>query len=183
MNETIENQGNSGNFVKTDTEEMSKALPKVDESKLINNPFSNDLVIKATKRIDPKAKVKDAEGNDIPAWSLVDKAKSVKLYQSAVYRNRTLSLSGGGMRMLFYIIYEIEQGKDWIQMLPEQYLSRGGKGSKSSYLRAVEELVTEGYITTTLQKYVYWVNPIMVFAGNRIGKYPDKVIVANEHSW
>lgn len=179
----LENAEISSNFVKSETNEGMKKIPQVDESQLKKNPFSQDLIIKATKRIDPQAKIKDQGGNEVPAWGLVDKAKAVKVYQTAVYRDLILGLSGGAVKMYVQILYEIKQGKDWIQLLPEQYVSRGVKGSKSSYLRAIEELVTEGVLATTLQKHVYWVNPMLVFAGNRIGKYPDKVVIENEHSW
>lgn len=182
MKESFDNSENDSNFVKNETEEMGKKLPPVNEEKLKNNPFSQDLIIKVTKRIDPIAKITDEEGLASPAWSYVDKAKSTKMYKSAVFRNKTSELTATGKSMFLYIMYEVEQSKDWILITPDQYKEKWNS-SKSSYLRGIEELVTEGYIATTLQKYVFWTNPILFFSGNRVGKYPDRVKVENNHCW
>lgn len=176
----MENIETGSNFVKNEI--TMKKLPKVDGEQLKLNPFSQDLVIKATKRISPTAKIKDEKGEWVPASSLVDKAKATKIYTSALFRDKALNLTAGGLRLFVYIVYEMDGPQDWMQILPEQYISKGNS-SKSSYRRAVEELIDEGYISPTKFKYVYWINPILMFSGSRVGKYPDKVIVTNEHTW
>lgn len=154
---------------------------KIDESKLVFNPFSQDLVIEASLRVDSVAKVKDEHGNLIPASAVIEKAKSTKVYLSAKNRDRVMQMSSGGQAMYLYIIHSMEPGKDYITIVPEWYQAKAKKGSRNSYLRAIDELITEGYITPTIYKYVYWVNPILLFNGSRPDKYPDNVLVKNTY--
>jgi len=60
---------------------------------------------------------------------------------------------------------------------PKEYEKEVKAGSINTYKRGVEELVRYGFLTPTVYKYTYWVNPSQLFNGNRINKYPEKVIV------
>lgn len=139
------------------------------------NPFSQELVIEVSTRLDPEAKIKDEFGCDIPMSSVIEKAKATKVYQSAGNRDRVMNCSATAMRMLWFITYEIEGSDDWVELDPLWYKEVSQAGSRNMYVKAKEELVRYGFISATEYKNVYWVNPSLMFAGNRITKFPSKV--------
>jgi hypothetical protein len=163
---------------------MGKKQTIIDEKALEQsmNPFSQELRIEVSTRLDPEAKVIDEFGSPIPASSVIEKARSTKIYQTAELRNRTMGLSATAMRMLWFISYEMEPGKDWIDLDPEWYKEAAGNGSRNMYKKGTTELMRYGYITPTMYKNVYWINPVIMFNGNRVKKYPDKVIWKNTYT-
>lgn len=159
-------------------EEMAK-LPEVKEDNLGINPYTQELVIECTKRIDPEAMVMDEDGIMIPATSVVEKQKAMKIFRYPGTKERAMNLSAGALRMFVYIQYTVKAGKEWVQMTPEQYARAVGKGGRNAYKNATIELHRYGYIQPTVQKHVYWVNQCLMYAGDRIRKWPDKVVVKN----
>ncbi len=175
MEETLEILTDGSTFVQKLTEEMSVKLPEIDEAKLGTNPFINELVIEATKIQETGKFVQSEEGIMVPAHQLVERQKYTKLYHYSGARDRVLNLSAGAMRMFLYIAYTMDGTKDWIRITPDTYNKKTEKGSLNTYKRAVEELIRYAYLTPTIYKYTYWINPSQLFTGNRINKYNDKV--------
>lgn len=160
-------------------DEMAK-LPEVKEDQLGINPYTNELVIECTKRVDPEALVLDIDtGLLIPATNVIERQKAMKIFRYPGTKERALNLSSGALRMFVYIQYTVKAGKDWIQMTPEQYARAVGKGGRNAYKSATSELHRYGYIQPSVQKHVYWVNQSLMYAGDRIRKWPDKVVVKN----
>lgn len=157
----------------TDTDQIRAALKKV------VNPFSNELVIQVDVRLSPDAKIVDPVYGEIPAWTEIEKAKATKVYKTAELRNQTMNLSATAMRMLWFITYEMEGSDDWVELDPEWYKEVSQAGSRNMYSKGKEELVRYGYISRTEYKNIYWVNPKIIYGGNRITKYPTKVEVKN----
>ena len=176
MDEIVTLCKNGSIFVQNLTE-MSKKLPEIDESKLGMNPFTNELIIEASKLEEKGKWVMDTDGTLIPSHHVVERQKYTKLYHYSGARDRMLNMSSGALRMIVYIAYTMDGTKDWIRVTPDTYGKKAEKGSLNTYKRAIEELIRYGYITPTIYKYTYWVNPSQMFTGNRINKYPEKVIV------
>lgn len=173
----LKNEQEISTFV--ETKEMKK-YPPLDKTKLVKNPFSQELVVPATKLTECGKYVADEEGIMIPSTAVIDKGKCTKVYHSAIYRDVAMKLSPGALKLFVWIEYDIEGGNDWIRVMPEMYAKHGGKGaSRTQLAKAVDELILWGYITPTVFKYTYWVNPAILYPGNRINKYPEKVIVKN----
>lgn len=177
MNDVMERCINTSTFDDKD-EEMAK-MPKVNEDVLGINPFTQELVIECTKRIDPEAMVRDEDGTMIPATAIIEKQKALKVFRFPGAKERALNLSVGALRMFVYIQYTVKAGKDWIQITPEQYARAVGKGGRNVYKNAIAELHRYAYIQPSVQKHVYWVNQGLLYAGDRIRKWPEKVIVKN----
>lgn len=178
MKEMMESCTKGSKFAQTDEEIMAK-LPIVNESTLGLNPFVDALTIKCTKIVSPSAMVKDEDGTMIPATSVIEKEKALRLYRFPDAKERAMNLSSGALRMMVYIQYTIKAAKDYIQMTPDQYARSVGKGGRNTHKKAVEELQRYGYIQPTVMKYVYWVNPQLMYAGSRKMKWPHKVLVQN----
>jgi hypothetical protein len=179
MDEILDNIEECGNFVQNMTD-MSRKLPVIDESKLVTNPFAQELIVDATKIMDDGVMIHAEDGVTlVPAHHYVERQKATKLYHYPGSKERAMELSSGALRMLVYMAYTMDGSKDWLRVTPETYQKKSERGSRNTYKRAIDELITEGYITPTIYKYTYWVNPILMFAGSRIKKYPTKVKVKN----
>lgn len=145
----------------------------------IMNPFSQELVVEVDVRLSPNAKIVDPVYGEIPLATDLEKQKATKVYKTAAYRDRTMNLSATAQRMLLFIMYEMAGSDDWVELDPAWYKEASKAGSRNMYKKGKDELVRYGYITPTVQKNIYWVNPAIVFGGNRAAKYPDKVQVKN----
>lgn len=146
------------------------------------NPFSQELYIEASTRLDPDAWVNDENGNQIPASSVIEKQLATKIYHSAANRDRVMNLSATAMRMLWFITYEIEGADDWVCLDPEWYKEASKAGSRNMYKKGKDELVRCGYISRTEYKNIYWVNPSLLYGGNRLTKFKSKVVVKNVYT-
>lgn len=156
-----------------DTDVVRKGL------KEIMNPFSQDLIVEVDIRLSPDAKIVDPVYGEIPASTDLEKAKSTKVYKTAELRERTMNLSATAQRMLWFIVYEIEGSDDWIELDPLWYKEVSKAGSRNMYKKGKDELERYGYISLTRYKNVYWVNPVLVYGGNRIKKFKDNVVIKN----
>ena len=179
MTENEQFNGICDNFVEN---EHMKKYPPIDETKLKLNPFTQELTIPATKLTDTGKYVwSEDEQQMIPASAVVEKMKYTRVYRTAGLRNIAMRLSPGALKLLMWMIYDVEDAHDWIRVMPEKYAKEGGKGSsRTQYKKAADELIENGYICKTQFSHTYWINPAIHCAGNRITKYPDKVIVKNE---
>lgn len=180
--EKLENDQIWCNFV-TKRAQMGKKITDTDvirkELKEIVNPFSQELVVEIDIRLSPTAKIMDPVYGEIPASTDLEKAKSTKVYKTAELRNRCMNLSATAQRMLWFIVYEIEGSDDWIELDPEWYKEVSMAGSRNMYKKAKDELERYGYISPTRYKNIWWVNPALVYGGNRIKKFEDKVVIKN----
>src|ERR1035437_801229 len=89
---------------------MSRPLEKFDESKLINNPFTNNLKIPVTKTIAPNqytftVDINDPEkvGTYTKAGFFIDKVQSSRVYYSANAKDNVYKLSDKAQRLYLYI--------------------------------------------------------------------------------
>jgi len=164
------------NRASSNKRQMDIKLIREDLNKTMN-PFTQELVIAVNVRLDPDAKIKDGYGGEVPASNLIERDKSAKVYQSAANRDRAMNLSATAMRMFVFIMYELDGTDDWIMLDPDWYKDASGAGSRNMYKKAKDELVRYGYISRTEHRNVYWVNPALVFAGNRVSKFKDNVVI------
>lgn len=169
----------NGTFVDNSDNDNEMAIPKVQVDKLGINPFLQELVIEATQLVEKGKFVIADDGTRIPSSALVERQKYVRVYRIPGGKDRVLNLSPAAMKMYLYIQYTMDTG-DYIQMTPDQYKKATKVNSRTTYKKAVEELQRYGYITTSVQKYVYWVNAAIVTCVNRIAKWPDQVVIKNE---
>lgn len=161
-------------FVQNSTK-MSKPVQAIDEKRLSNNPFTASLVIPVNPRQDTKITVKDENGKEGPYTVYMDGVKSTKVFHNPKAGDQALSMSAGGMRMYLYIIHKMDSAKDWIRITPENYAIKTKKLAMKTYKRDINELIDNKYICLSPYKYVYYINPAVMFCGSRIQKYPDNL--------
>ena len=160
-----------------------KALQEIDESKLLLNPFVNNLQIEATKLTDTGKYVPDEDGTMLPCTVLVEKRQSTKIFYCSGCKDMIYNLSPGAKSLYLFVLYNLDSGQDWIQINIQWYMTKNNIKSINTYKEAVKELCRYLFLSQTVDyKDVYWINPMLFFSGNRITKYPTKVIIKGEHT-
>ncbi len=160
-----------------------KKLQDIDESKMILNPFANNLFIEATKLTDIGKFIIDTNGDRQPVTSLVEKRQNVKLFYCTGCKDIVYNLSPGAKSLYLFVLYNLESGQDWIQLNSQWYMTKNNVKSINTFKEAAKELCRYLFLSLSVDyKDVYWINPMMFFSGNRITKYPDKVIIKGEFS-
>lgn len=153
-----------------------------DEKELTQNPFSFSLKIQVTKRIDNSKYSLDKDGVMLPVSSLMERQQTTKIYHGKPLMDIIMQLNDRDLRLFTYIVYMLEQNKDYIRIVPETYLKRTGTKDKRTYKAAINSLIRYNIIAATGFDNVYWINPNILFSGNRIAKYPDNIEIKGEYS-
>jgi len=175
------NSLNSSTFVQPNERNMSKKLEEYDETKLVNNPFSYSLSIPVVKMMDDKKfefhppEIEGEDGTWLRASFYAEQMQSTKLYYCPGCKLLIYSLSDKAQRLFLYILYHLQRKRDYMQLNKQDYMAKNNVKSNTTYLAAVDELITAGFIANTQYKTVYWVNPILFSSGDRIAKYPDRL--------
>lgn len=172
-------------YICTNTYTMSSKLEEFDESKLINNPFINSLLIPVTRTYSPNqytfhSPVNGEIGTFLPTGFYLDKIQSSRLYYSAGSKEMVYNLTDRAQRLYIYILYNLVKGKDYVQINKENYMKKNNIKSRITYAAAIDELIRYGFIVKTIYKTVYWTNPLLFSSSNRIKMYPNKLEVKNE---
>jgi hypothetical protein len=161
-----------------------KKLQEIDPSKLLLNPFVNDLYIEASRLTDSKKFIPDpVTGELLPATALVEKRQSAKIFYCTDCKQIIYNLSPGAKSLYIFVLYNLTTNQDWIQLNSQSYMTKNSVKSINTFKDAVKELCRYGFLGTTPEyKDVYWINPKMFFSGNRITKYASRVIIKGEFS-
>ena len=152
------------------------------------NPFANTLTIYCQDRTgtDRLLQINQSDGvvTDVKARVImqtvhkVDREEFTKLYRVVANRKAIGKLSDRGLKLLVWIAYTIEPGDDYI-VINEKRFKQETDCSHSTYLRAVNDLMDASMLGATRWPAVFWINPAYLFSGNRMLKFPDRVIHLN----
>jgi hypothetical protein len=160
--------------------------PNINPKLLTTNPFSlnSDFIIK-TRGVETSQEIiskKDlTDGIILKKPSVVfsaffaERETHSKLYTTSCHRKRIMALPPRAMSLFLFITYELETGVDWLWINKDRYLDES-MTNIVTYKSAIEDLTRYGVITPTIYQDTYWINPMLIFAGNRMKKYPNRVI-------
>lgn len=152
------------------------------------NPFVANLVVYAFNKRVTKQMVEIGDVVDDVLVSVGEKrsleftletSRMTKVFHNAAARKTLATLPARAKELLLWIMYELDPGKDYMVMNIARY-EKENEVSHNTYLRAVEDLIAQAVISTTKWKNVFWVNPAIMFCGNRIHKYPDSVQIIEQ---
>ena len=146
------------------------------------NPFTYTLVIEVTKRTDNSKYSLSHDGVMLPISQLLERQKCTKIYHVAGITDIVCSLSDKALRLYTYIIHKLSYNDDQIKIPPKIYMDKNRIKDKRTYTNAVDELIRYNFIAYTGIKGTYWINPNLIFSGNRIGMYPENVIIKSSFS-
>lgn len=132
----------------------------------IPNPFINTLEIPAKWALNVRKGAFET--------SAVDLGEHVKIYFPLM--DYLESSTSSGRTLLVYIMRRLRGKTDVIELSPD----KTGLG-KSSFYNAVEELTNALIIRSRreVRLNTYWLNPAMLFRGNRLEKYPERAVYRN----
>ena len=159
---------------------MSKK-PVINESKMGINPFVASL--SGTMRVfKAKANILSeyADNMNIIVGTLqkvnvLEDAAYSKIYHETFWRDIILDLSPQATKLWIFILYNLEPNKDYF-WVNKTFIADKLKLKNHRELQSLIDNELERYAlingSTGIQD-VYWINPSVVFCGNRLKKYPN----------
>ena len=99
----------------------------------------------------------------------------VKVFNTSKNRKKISSLSSKSKDLFLWLLYSIEESKDYVKIDKERYMEES-KTSLNTFKKSVEELIKESIISSTIYRDIYWINPLFFFNGSRYEKYKDHVV-------
>jgi len=110
----------------------------------------------------------------------IDKDSRVSLYKPTDLRNLFCSFNGVTLKLYVYIALSLQKDCDYVKVDSKDFMLRSNVKSKSSFYKAIEELETYSIILKKEKNY-YWVNPFLLFNGNRVAyfqtNYPEQISI------
>ncbi len=158
--------------------------PKVDESKLVHNPFAMELIV-PIRSFKSKAEYLSAqevkEGivtkiHKLEEECILEKEEFTKVYNKSAFRLHIFERSEKARSLYLWLIYEIDSSKDYLWINKERYMKEADV-SLNTFKAALEELSLNQIITPTIYPEYFWINPTFFFNGNRINKYPNNLLL------
>lgn len=160
-----------------------KIKPEIDKIKLGTNPFIVNQVIKARSfNREEHLLVKQSEGINLPFGEvktamLVEEQKYTKVYHDVDFRDILLLLDEYPLKLVLFIMYQINVNEDYVWINSRLFQDKTKLRDKRDYITALETLIRYGVLSPTIYKDVYWINPLIFFAGNRLHKYPNHLSI------
>lgn len=151
------------------------------------NPFTTQDFVKVrevtvTNRMINVGDISDGvitnKPSELKSKLLLEDESFCKVYTRMGYRLHILELSDNAKSLFLWIIYEMNANCDYIEITGRQrkrYIAEAKK-SNIAINMAIKELINASVISATTINGVYWINPLFIFTGNRISKYPDKLL-------
>lgn len=144
-------------------------------ARLGSNPLvGDDFVIRISKIAHKGGFKKDGE-DWLPLDYDLERDKKVFVYTHRSLRESISALSGLAKGLFLWLLYEVEYGRDYIDLKKDRYMFENGLKSEWSYRKGRNELIRYKIICPTVVRGVYWINPAYFFAGSRSKKYPSRV--------
>lgn len=125
-----------------------------------------------TKKVED---IKYVEGSSyIQNYYNLDVGRSCKFFQTKDTQKLIFKLDPSALRLLLFILSKLGRKSDRIKIETAAYMKLADIQSTKTFYSALNNLRLNGVIAK-FQKNVFWVNPNVIFSGNRLEKYPDKV--------
>lgn len=100
----------------------------------------------------------------------IDAQPCVKVYKSAL--KDIMNLSSQGTRILFKVMDELQKKEDEVYLHPAKIAEEYGLKNTRDITEGIKELIEKDILARKDKKHIYFVNPFMLFNGNRV-KYED----------
>lgn len=160
-----------------------RKLETIDEAKLTKNPFAELLTISAASRTSISEFVVSEEVEELLVGKKfpIDRVQKVSIYYTVGIRDKIYKLSLQAKSLLFYILYNLDPNRDYVQINRQYYMSQNKVKSHNTFRAALVELCENQIILPTgIYNTVYWINPKYIFPGNRLDKYKNKIEITHE---
>ena len=155
-------------------------------NKIEINPFLEELIIDAGKEVIDfyeymKNKNKYDKEGKTPTIHL-ERSDKIFIYTNPTIRSIINKLSGSASKLLLWIQQSTFYGKDYIKFNSKRFMKET-KMSAPTLIRAKNELIDNHIIAVMKDKTkYYWINPAIMFKGNRVKKYPNNIVIFKRNS-
>ena len=150
------------------------------EKELGNNPFTFSININIPTAKRPTGRYyEDSEGFKLPEESIQDIEPYTKVFIGRGNRDVINKLNDRCKSMLLWIMQELEAGRDYVYLPRKRYMEELDISSTTTVTNAFAELTRCSFITPSVIKDIYWINPMFIFRGDRIKKYCSKFSFKN----
>lgn len=151
--------------------------PFFEETELGISPFLNkEFKINVRRGIDLRT-FKKVDMQEKPNEYVYDAGLISKIFIDSEYRLISSGLKSYSQRLLIWILYELDNGKDWLWINKVRYMEENHLKDMRVYRNAIKDLVKYSFLAVSTITDVYWINPHMFFRGSRVEKYKDKLNV------
>lgn len=131
-------------------------------------------------RIEDNVVLPDSENGfdttDIGNSFLAEQMQRTSLYRSDVVSSLIKEIDDNSRCMFLYIMHNLKRGKETVRLEPDGYKEFSGKSSSKTFYSAINQLMGSGVIQRKKQSE-YWINPLILFNGDRLDKYPKNIEV------
>lgn len=139
-----------------------------DEDKLGINPFAENIKIEVRKRTD----------HDTGDIMYFEAKRYTKVFADTLNRDAAIRLSPRALSIYVWFMYTIQPGSDYISFNKAYYMSITGVRSFGPVNKALQELELSGICASHASvRDLYWINPRLIFQGDRIGKFMNKIVI------
>ena len=143
------------------------------------SPWRSSLAVSCL-RVTSNTTFKLNDGVMLNSVHVYDRQAKTNLYQSKDISDILLLLSPTALRLFILIAQRLPHNQDYIQINKEYYYKRLGLKSSITWRAAIKELMRYQIILATHYNTVYWVNPAIIFNGDRAKFYPECIKVVSE---
>lgn len=151
----------------TTFDEMNKVRPFIDETTLPINPFINSISIPVGKQI--------LRGDK---YVLLESSKYTKVYITSDARKYAAKMSDCAIGMLYWMLFELASGKDYIWVNKARYMNERSIKSEKTVNKALSELQKKQFIHPIEKlKDVYFINANFFYCGSRPNAYPNNITI------
>jgi hypothetical protein len=89
-------------------------------------------------------------------------------------------LTGAAKDMVMYIAQHLRWDTDYLELREDRYCEDMGV-TRATFFAAKSQLVNRLIIPRTSRRHTYWINPALLYKGNRLHRYPDRAVPVNDH--
>lgn len=137
------------------------------------NPFCSDLKIKTYWKVVSQTGSENHGGS--VTWRKLEQEDKISLYTDNIFQV-FLKLSSSGRLLFMYIASHLGYEKDSLELAPDKLMEITQLGKTAVY-EALKNLQLYAVIAEKkTRKNMYWVNPLLMFRGDRLKMYPDNVV-------
>jgi len=104
--------------------------------------------------------------------ALIDVTLNTKVFRSVQFEEKFYKLPSCGKDLFYYITQHIRSECDYIELRPEKCCEVMDMGERT-YRKARLSLMNWVIADRSTRKLTYWVNPGIMFSGNRLNKFEE----------
>ena len=118
--------------------------------------------------------INNTEFCEVNFKKIVDRTQFIKVFKDSL--KTILALSTTAQKVLWYIIDNVPKEKPFVYLDYKECMDNVGFKTRKSVYDGVIELLEKGILTRSSNSKKYWVNPLVIFNGNRITFINDYIL-------